>query len=296
MHLLRVMHRFPDLPDALLTVNVGDGMFENKHQVFVADRYVRKDGRPNGVMSPDFTFYSWPESECPRDTSHSWTSVFDIFREEVGVATWDEKQDLLHWRGSKVSNPYRGKVIEWVRQQNLTEFVDMRFSFIHSDQDKGKVDKCERLTEACQYRFLVHLPGNTYSSRLKYLLLCGSVVFAPPMEWEEWWHHRLVPGVHYVAVAHDWHDLGSKLRPLLADKVSARRIADAGRALALEMFDSKSVDCYWRLLIEEAHRFLPQASVESEDEIPLADVLVTDSRKHFSVPFQVSPPLSRGDQ
>ena len=96
------------------------------------------------------------------------------------------------------------------------------------------------------------------------------------------------------AVAHDWHDLGSKLRPLLADKVSARRIADAGRALALEMFDRKSVDCYWRLLIEGAHRFLPQASVESEDEIPLADVLVTDSRNRFSVPFQVSPPLSRG--
>ena len=76
MHLLRVSETFPDLPDALLTVDVGDGMYENKHHIFVADRYVRKDGRPNGVMSPDFTFYSWPESECPLDTSHSLDLCF----------------------------------------------------------------------------------------------------------------------------------------------------------------------------------------------------------------------------
>lgn len=56
--------------------------------------------------------------------------------------------------------------------------------------------------------------GTTYSSRIKYQLLCGSLVLANEprlsLQWPfsvglrgfiEWWTHLLLPGVHYAPAA-----------------------------------------------------------------------------------------------
>eukprot|EP00397_Hematodinium_sp_SG-2012_P058988 GEMP01075141.1.p2 GENE.GEMP01075141.1~~GEMP01075141.1.p2 ORF type:complete len:120 (+),score=11.76 GEMP01075141.1:665-1024(+) len=58
---------------------------------------------------------------------------------------------------------------------------------------------CVGLDDHCQYKYLAFLNGNTYSSRLKYELLCGSVVFASPPDWVEWWSEQLKPS-DYVQV------------------------------------------------------------------------------------------------
>ncbi|MBC7772783.1 MAG: hypothetical protein H7210_09840 [Pyrinomonadaceae bacterium] len=51
-----------------------------------------------------------------------------------------------------------------------------------------------------QCRYLLHLQGYTFSSRLKYLLTCGSpVIFAREEEMhQEFWHHMLQDGANIV--------------------------------------------------------------------------------------------------
>jgi len=57
------------------------------------------------------------------------------------------------------------------------------------------------VTELSRYRYLLHLPGNGYSSRLKYLVYSGSLVFRDRTDhWVEWWSQGLVANEHYVLV------------------------------------------------------------------------------------------------
>ena len=42
------------------------------------------------------------------------------------------------------------------------------------------------------------MDGNTYSTRLKLLLLCNSTVIKPDSPHQTYWWHLLEPGTHYV--------------------------------------------------------------------------------------------------
>lgn len=52
----------------------------------------------------------------------------------------------------------------------------------------------------CFCRYLLNLPGNAWSVRLKYLMLCASTVIFPTNGWEEFWYHLLE-----VSRSHDCH-------------------------------------------------------------------------------------------
>lgn len=44
------------------------------------------------------------------------------------------------------------------------------------------------------------MDGNTYSNRLKFLLLCNSTVVKPDSPHPAFWWHLLEPGTHYVRI------------------------------------------------------------------------------------------------
>lgn len=53
---------------------------------------------------------------------------------------------------------------------------------------------CERLgicSESSSCRYLLHMAGGAWSARLKYLLLCGSLVLWPDDGWQDFWSHLL---------------------------------------------------------------------------------------------------------
>jgi len=57
-----------------------------------------------------------------------------------------------------------------------------------------------------RYRYLLHLPGNGYSSRLKYLMYSDALVFRDRRDrWIEWWSQGLVANEHYVLVTSTAH-------------------------------------------------------------------------------------------
>ena len=53
------------------------------------------------------------------------------------------------------------------------------------------MSSCQQLTRVWSCRYLLHLPGQAYSSRLKNLLLCKSMVIFPDDGNHEFWYHLL---------------------------------------------------------------------------------------------------------
>ena len=52
----------------------------------------------------------------------------------------------------------------------------------------------------CSHKYLLYMSGNTWSARLKMLLLCNSTVVIPRDVHQAFWWHLLEPGVHYAEI------------------------------------------------------------------------------------------------
>lgn len=52
----------------------------------------------------------------------------------------------------------------------------------------------------CQFRHLLHLAGCSWSSRLKYLMLCKSAIVFPQSPFLEFWYRALTPGKNILSV------------------------------------------------------------------------------------------------
>ena len=114
-------------------------------------------------------------------------------------------------------------------------------------------DDLKSMPEHCQYRFLAHTEGNSYSGRLKYLQNCRSVIFAPKMEWiQHYTPLMLNHGKHqnFMEVARDLSDLESAVLQLRKDEKKALRIANNNIKMFRERYLSPAAQaCYWRALI-----------------------------------------------
>jgi len=71
--------------------------------------------------------------------------------------------------------------------------------------------------EMCAWKYIIHTEdihpddsidiGILYSGRLKYNMLCWSVIMGPKPRWLEFWTHLIVPGFNYVEVYRNWTNL-----------------------------------------------------------------------------------------
>ncbi|KAM3083885.1 hypothetical protein ACMFMG_002007 [Clarireedia jacksonii] len=64
----------------------------------------------------------------------------------------------------------------------------------------------------CQYKFLAHMEGNSFSARLKYLQNCRSIIVAHKLEWMEFFHplKKDGPEQNYVEVVRNFNKLRGK--------------------------------------------------------------------------------------
>ena len=90
--------------------------------------------------------------------------------------------------------------------------------------------------------------GISYSGRLKFNMLCSSVIIGPRPYWLEFWSHLIVPGFNYVAVNRDWSDLLSTHGKLEEDGDTTAEIA-ANAVRTMEYLDTRGVSCYLRELV-----------------------------------------------
>lgn len=96
---------------------------------------------------------------------------------------------------------------------------------------------------------------------MQYLFFCGSVVVSPVRsggnggagpgnEYEEYWSHRVKPGVHYVAPP-TVTDLPASILELRANDAAARAIGEAGAAWAARELTKHAAWCYWAALLHK---------------------------------------------
>lgn len=267
----RVAQRFGPLPDVQFVVEVTDGMFyQFDLPLFVV---ARPRAAQTGVLYPDFTFYSWPEAVCPPERSHAYGYLYNQYaRDAMGAelqpeADWSRRQDTLFWRGGRVANNARTQAVNTLQGK---PGVDVAFMEWHNTSITGGngAPGCVGLHDHCKYRYLAFLNGNTYSSRFKYQLLCGSCVFASAQDWIEWWTHLFAAEEDYIQVNPDWSDSPQRLAQVRARPDGGRKVAESGRRKALEVLSEDAVDCYWFRLIREAAKILPPPMLFNIEDLP----------------------------
>ena len=222
----------------------------------------KKKEHTNAILYPDHTFTDWQEA----DTA-SWQTEQYILHRSAMHHPWVARDDRLMFRGSNLTgNRHLAynfsmppevdiKVWDWVQEPKHESFVG--------------------LPQHCRNKYLLNWPGNSYSARLKYLLLCASVVVHSDNDWYEFFYPMLKHGEHFMRVRalNSTEDLNSRLSEMVQHLNShskrSRQIAKAGQRFATETLSAVNVREYWFRLIK-AYSELQQFEVTiSPDSIPL---------------------------
>jgi len=269
----RVSQRFGPLPNAQFVIEVTDGNFGMVDlPIFVIAKTAPS---PYGILYPDFTFFGWPEANCPPERSHAYGYLFDLYASRAKKAAypgqegkeWAGKKDSIFWRGGQVHNPQRGQALKIFEGLPNADMQFMGWTSVSLTGTNG-APGCVGLLDQCSHRYLAFLNGNTYSSRLKFQLLCGSCVFASTPEWVEWWTSLFKPHEDWVEVKKDWSDAPQKLEQIRSSSDAGRAIAERGRAKAIDLLSEDAIDCYWLRLIEKAAAILPPPEEVDFEKLP----------------------------
>ena len=104
--------------------------------------------------------------------------------------------------------------------------------------------------EFFNHKFLAALDGNTFTSRLPYLMSGGGAVFRYGL-YSVWFDPWLQPGREYLRVALNLSDLESQLDWALKHDDEARLMGQRARHFARTRLRNEDIECYtFRLLLE----------------------------------------------
>lgn len=136
------------------------------------------------ILFPDFSFYSWLEVLLPN---------VDVAKDFVGRGhcSWEKKIDKAFFAGA-ANSPLRIQL-----GQMKHDFLDIRIS----DWTKSRMQFVP-LDEHNRWKYLLHLSGNSWSARLKYLFFTNSMVIQGDNEWQEFWYPILEYGKDCIKYEH----------------------------------------------------------------------------------------------
>jgi len=304
--IFRVLQKFGMvLPDTRIVVDTTDGCgssychrqwtpyYNFSEPIFVI---TKPKGVGMEILYPDFTFQAFPESICAGEMTHAWAWLYKASA-EFRKLPWQRKKDVLFWRGAATGGVDRLRVLSGpLNMSNLSpadaKYFDIGFMewYTYTLRDGGVANsKCTRLLDACNHRYLAHLKGNTYSSRLKYLLMCGATVVMESQDWLEYWYPMLVPGKHYVEVQNGFMDVAEMLSSIRRDTARAQSIAETGASLIENLLSPAAVDCYWRELLISAGDLL-RAEQHSIAGRAIEDWILQPIQEKLAAPTRQPPP------
>jgi len=196
---------------------------------------------------PDFSFNTWAEAS---------TGPWDAERGALAAARAARKTPRAMFRGNLRTNPLRSALF---RASRSTPELDIKHVEVGGPIRRAFVP----LRDHARWKYLLHLPGGTYSARLKYLLATDSVVLrvaqnASRPAWREFWYGYLDEPGRVVDVS------GARPADVVKGVVAAvrayERDADAYAAVVAanerwrESFDYDLVLRYWAVLLRRYAR------------------------------------------
>ncbi|KIW67558.1 hypothetical protein PV04_06802 [Phialophora macrospora] len=207
--------------------------------------YARRAEDTHIWLIPDFGYWSWPETKVG---SMREVQMKAALTEEYGGWTWTQKVRKILWRGATMGLELREKFIQVTADK---AWADVKALDWHDKESMAH--DLKSMAEHCQYKYLAHTEGNSYSGRLKYLQACRSVVVAHTMDWIQH-HHPLMrssgPQQNYLQVSRSFDDLEEKISWLEAHDAEAQRIAANSVKTFREQYLTPAAEaCYWRKVI-----------------------------------------------
>ncbi|PYH46266.1 uncharacterized protein BP01DRAFT_373256 [Aspergillus saccharolyticus JOP 1030-1] len=196
--------------------------------------FARSAGEEAVWLMPDFGYWAW---ENVQNSIGPYDQVVDhIKRTEI---PWSQKIKRLVWRGKPSFAPkLRRALMDAARGQPWGDIKHV---------DWSKRTNVMSLESHCQYMFIAHVEGRSYSAALKYRQACNSVVVVHKLQYIQHHHYLL----NYVEVERDFSDLAANLKALLDDPSRAERIANNSVETFRDRYLTKAAEaCYWRMLFE----------------------------------------------
>ncbi|KAI1609289.1 glycosyl transferase family 90-domain-containing protein [Exophiala viscosa] len=207
--------------------------------------YARQKEDTKVWLIPDFGFWSWPETKVG---SMREVQMKATMAEQVDGWSWSTKIPKLLWRGATMGLELRENFVAATADQPWADVKALTWR----DND-SMVNDLKSMPEHCQYKFLAHTEGNSYSGRLKYLQNCKSVIVAHKMDWIQHHHHLMRssgPEQNYVEVKRSFEDLAEKISWLQDHNKNAEKIASRNVKVFRERYLTPAAEvCYWRKLI-----------------------------------------------
>lgn len=230
-----------DLPNIEFAFTIEDMANEPNHPLWVLTR--RAQDQQVWLM-PDFGFWSWNVQGIG-----PYTQVVSEIKEREIDSHWEHKLKKLVWRGKPSFSPKlrralldvaKGKIWADVKALRWQDMESMSHDFISS-------------VDQCQYMFIAHIEGRSYSASLKYRQACRSVVIAHKLQWIQHHHYLMVSNgtqQNFVEVERDFSDLDRTMSFLIGNPQEAKRIADNNVKTFRERYLTPAAEaCYWRELI-----------------------------------------------
>ncbi|KAK9831249.1 hypothetical protein WJX74_009428 [Apatococcus lobatus] len=227
------------------------------------------------IMYPDFTFWDWEEAYAV-----PWQDMQKVMKEAAGQEPWKGRKELLFARAFNLGEA-RNTLKDNEGDLGNHELMDVRIIDWHADPGLF-VD----LQQHCQYKWLLHTAGNTYSARLKYLLFCKSAVVLPDSPWQEFFYHMLQAGHNVLRVEALTRDnkaahLPAVARYLQEHDEEAEEIGQAGAAFARKHLSRESVALYYKELIESYAGLMKFKPTVHPDAVPIEKSLLNDLTRPF---------------
>lgn len=240
------------LPNIEFAFNTDDIIFE----AVPLWGYARKAEHKHIWLMPDFGYWSWPETKVGTMREVQMKAAAE---ENVHRYSWPNKVEKILWRGATMGLPLRDRLIEITKGQPWADVVALDWHNKESMQNDLK-----SMPEHCDYKYLAHTEGNSYSGRLKYLQACRSVIVAHKMDWLQH-HHPLMssagPNQNFVEIERDLSNLEQTITYLQKNDAQAEQIATNNVETFRERYLTPAAEaCYWRRLI----RGWAQVSFEPE--------------------------------
>ncbi|KAL6242404.1 hypothetical protein RBB50_010543 [Rhinocladiella similis] len=205
--------------------------------------YARRDEDEKLWLIPDFGHWSWPE-----------TKVGTLQEVQMKAAeieqdwSWSTKVPRLFWRGAVMGLELREKLLQTAAGKPWADVKALTWR-----EKDSMANDLKSMPEHCQYKYLAHTEGNSYSGRLKYLQSCKSVVIAHKMDWIQHYHPLMKssgPQQNFVEVQRDYSDLEDKISWLENHNGAAEKIASNSVQLFRERYLTPAAEvCFWRRLI-----------------------------------------------
>ncbi|KAG2443181.1 hypothetical protein HYH02_009258 [Chlamydomonas schloesseri] len=194
-------------------------------------------------MYPDFSYYDWPEIGMP---------PYSAIRRRTGAVTsglpFAARSNKLFWRGgshrhvpSVVRKALLGKL------ERRADIADVKrippFEEIYANASAAAAT-FTALWDFCRHKYIIYTEGNSWSARLKFHLLCGSVLVSHPRSWDTPETLLMQEGRNVVSVRdNQWSDVEEVYWMLELNPPLAQHIADENRKF-FHLLTPDGISCY----------------------------------------------------